>query len=140
MPDPEDIQDETSEEMGSEEDVLCASDGCPNLAHGRSPWCPGHKRRREKGQSLSTPLRSYERDPDRSIMTAIHKWVESFESRRQQLEEIAKGGNELRNVCAAALKRAQVSAEDDAAWRRADKALRKALSRYRRSKGKTASR
>lgn len=118
--------------MPQDDPMPCAVEGCDRPAHGGSPLCSTHKARRVAGKSLSAPVRHYERNPEERVHHALEQFLESREKRRQQLDAMLKGDSELRQLIAAFSERAEVAAEDDEEWERAQARLRQALSRYRR--------
>jgi hypothetical protein len=126
----------------AEDPVLCAFTGCEHEARPRSAWCRGHDLQRTQGKRL-TPLRAYERDPDRAVVTALEKWLETLDEHHQRIHEILAQGapcGDLRGLCQAIQRRADVSAEDDMGWVRANRALEKAMERYVERKMKQARR
>lgn len=142
----------------------CVVDGCDRPAHGGSELCRGHKRRRERHQPVATPLRAYERDPNQRVLLALERWHDSyvhrcesldtyvenleelkaavetlqdqFRTRRLRVDDLLRGGSDLAKLRENVKRRAEVEAEDDVAWRRANVALRMSLSRYAKARRK----
>jgi hypothetical protein len=114
--------------------VLCAVEDCNRPVHGRSAYCAGHERRRERGRPLCVPLRTREREPDRAVVLALERWLEALHTRQSRLSEMLATGQigcgDLRSLFAAIKRRADVEADDELGWRRAQTALRKTLERY----------
>jgi hypothetical protein len=109
----------------------CAVEGCDRPAHGGSALCRGHKERRQRGGSLSTRLRPYERDPEQAVLEALRRFDEATDLRRQQLDDQLRRRSDLQLLLAAVRAEAEASAEDEQAWQRARAMLRQALARYR---------